>query len=151
MSAVTCNNRKVPEGAYGTCRIRLSVNTVSDGSHVALSQHLLTFPVYIGGTSLTTDARRTLSREKVLVSAKAQPCWKARLIMALLVVGAALARPNGCSKCRPHSWTETSTRSIGVWNSGRRATSPTLTFHNDYTHAAPHSPINIILIATRQS
>ena len=52
---------------------------------------------------------RALSRENVLVSANAQPCSNARLIIALLVVGGALARPNGCSNLRPHISTETST------------------------------------------
>ena len=50
-----------------------------------------------------------LSREKVLVSANAQPCSKARLIMAVLVLGGALARPNGCSNLSPHISTDRST------------------------------------------
>jgi len=60
-----------------------------------------------------------LSNEKVFVRAKPQPAWNARLIIADVVVGGALARPNGFSKWSPHKSTLTSTWSIGVKNFGR--------------------------------
>lgn len=56
---------------------------------------------------------RTLSREKVLVRAKPQPCSKALRIIAALVVGGALARPNGFRNLIPHTSTLMSTVSMG--------------------------------------
>ena len=60
----------------------------------------------------------TLSREKVLVTAKLHPASNARRIIAELVVGVAEARPNGFSNLRPHISTLMSTRSTGVKNFG---------------------------------
>lgn len=56
----------------------------------------------------------TLSRAKVLVTAKAHPASKALLIMAEEVVGGAEANPNGFSNLMPQTSTERSTSSIAV-------------------------------------
>lgn len=56
----------------------------------------------------------TLSKENVLVTAKLQPCSKARLIMAVLVAGGADANPNGFSNFIPHISTDMSTSSMSV-------------------------------------
>lgn len=55
----------------------------------------------------------TLSREKVLVRANPQPCSKALRIIGVLVVGGALARPNGFGNLIPHISTLMSTVSMG--------------------------------------
>lgn len=55
----------------------------------------------------------TLSSEKVLVTAKPQPCSKALRIIAVLVVGGALAKPNGLGNLSPHTSTLMSTVSMG--------------------------------------
>lgn len=55
----------------------------------------------------------TLSNENVLVRAKPQPCSKALRIMAALVVGGALASPNGLGNVMPHIFTLMSTVSMG--------------------------------------
>lgn len=60
----------------------------------------------------------TLSRPKVLVRAKPQPCSKALRIMAALVVGGALASPNGLGNLIPHISTLMSTASMAQWNRG---------------------------------
>lgn len=60
----------------------------------------------------------TLSKEKVFVTAKAQPASKARRIIALLVQGGAEARPKGFSNLMPHMSTLKSTSSMTVWNLG---------------------------------
>lgn len=60
----------------------------------------------------------TLSRPKVLVRAKPQPCSKALRIMAALVVGGALASPNGLGNLIPHISTLMSTVSMAQWNKG---------------------------------
>lgn len=49
-----------------------------------------------------------------MVKAKPHPCSKARLIIALLVVGGALANPNGFGNLSPQTSTLTSTASMGV-------------------------------------
>lgn len=60
----------------------------------------------------------TLSRPKVLVRANPQPCSKALRIMAALVVGGALASPNGLGNLIPHISTLMSTVSMAQWNKG---------------------------------
>jgi len=60
----------------------------------------------------------TLSRPKVLVRANPQPCSKALRIMAALVVGGALASPNGLGNLIPHISTLMSTVSMVQWNRG---------------------------------
>jgi hypothetical protein len=57
---------------------------------------------------------RSLSKQKVFVTANAQPASKARRIIEAEVVGVADARPNGFKKCIPAKSTEISTRSTGV-------------------------------------
>ena len=56
----------------------------------------------------------TLSRANVLVTANPQPASKPRLIIAALVVGGALAKPNGFSNFNPQISTLKSTLSISV-------------------------------------
>lgn len=51
----------------------------------------------------------TLSSPNVLVKAKPHPCSKALLIIAVLVVGGAEARPNGLGNFIPHTSTLMST------------------------------------------
>ena len=58
--------------------------------------------------------RQTLSREKVLVTAKDHPASNALRIMAELVVGVAEASPKGFSNLSPAISTLMSTRSTGV-------------------------------------
>lgn len=60
----------------------------------------------------------TLSRPKVLVRAKPQPCSKALRIMGVLVVGGALASPNGLGNLIPHISMLMSTVSMAQWNKG---------------------------------
>lgn len=55
----------------------------------------------------------TLSREKVLVRAKPQPCSNALRIIVALVVGGALAKPNGFGNLIPHTSTLMSTVLMG--------------------------------------
>lgn len=56
----------------------------------------------------------TLSNPKVLVKAKPHPCSKALLIIAVLVVGGAEARPNGFGNFIPQTSTLMSTWSIAL-------------------------------------
>ncbi|TNN60410.1 hypothetical protein EYF80_029399 [Liparis tanakae] len=53
-------------------------------------------------------------RPNVLVKAKPHPCSKALLIMAVLVVGGADARPNGLGNLIPHTSTLMSTWSMAL-------------------------------------
>ena len=62
----------------------------------------------------------TLSKVKVLVSAKLQPASKLLRIIAELVVGVADASPKGFSNLSPAISTLRSTRSMGVKKFGRR-------------------------------
>ena len=61
----------------------------------------------------------TLSNENVFVKANPHPASNALRIIALLVVGGALANPNGLGNFNPHTSTLMSTRSIGVKKFGR--------------------------------
>lgn len=56
----------------------------------------------------------TLSRANVLVTANPQPASRPRLIIAAVVVGGALAKPNGFSNFSPQISTLKSTLSISV-------------------------------------
>lgn len=56
----------------------------------------------------------TLSRANVLVTANPQPASNPRLIIAAVVVGGALAKPNGFSNFNPQISTLKSTLSISV-------------------------------------
>lgn len=67
----------------------------------------------------------TLSRVKVLVTAKLQPASKALRIMAALVVGVAEARPKGFSNFNPATSTLRSTRSTGEKKFGRHGSGGT--------------------------
>ena len=69
---------------------------------------------YIHVVICACTCTHTLSREKVLVTAKLHPASNARRIMAELVVGVADARPNGFSNLRPHISMLMSTKSTGV-------------------------------------
>lgn len=60
----------------------------------------------------------TLSKEKVFVTANAQPASKALRIIALEVDGGADANPKGLINFIPHISTLISTLSIGVKNFG---------------------------------
>ena len=78
-----------------------------------------------GENTAHTHTHVTLSRAKVLVTAKDHPASKALRIMAALVVGVAEARPNGFLNLSPHISTDTSTLSMGVQKSGREGVSST--------------------------
>lgn len=64
--------------------------------------------------NLRSDVQITLSKEKVFVTVKPQPCSKALLIIAVLVAGGAEAKPKGFSNLRPQTSTDISTSSISV-------------------------------------
>jgi hypothetical protein len=64
---------------------------------------------------------KSLSSEKVLVTAKPQPASKERRIISAEVDGVALAKPNGFGKVIPATSTERSTLSISVQNWNERS------------------------------
>lgn len=87
-------------------------------------KHAIQFLLHVCDVVLYIDVpsrvfcKYTLSRPKVLVRAKPQPCSKALRIMAALVVGGALASPNGLGNLIPHISTLMSTVSIAQRNRG---------------------------------